>query len=506
MEFYMELIKQELNKDIIDSHLIFPSSLTTFQILEPDEEVNLQPDILYLCSINMISERQLERLKKSRRNFLLFSVDGSVPDSFHASNYLVCSADFSLIFHFANKITDIFCRYQKWLSSFEKLITDAAPYQALVDTALEMLPYPMAMMNSDHHVLAYSQVPENDDALFYCMKMGYGRPFLNIIARSNPTLEEIAEAGCIDTISKISQKRIRVCKVRTWDPSSPYFIGMHAPDANPFPESAVKLFDLVVKYLERLVHAHHQNRKNQELPATHILRYLVTTPATDNFACAELLNGSQLSAKGDFHLLGIEFSNALKFRTDYHTSLLNDIQPLIGQGACIAVNSRIAILLFGDCDLNAVLESLKFILVTNDATCACSSLYHDLYATGKIWSQLLFMLKNHDYSMQKNILHYEDYYVRHIISYLKKTFAPETLIHSAFYQLKTFDEKNQTDYLHTLIVYLQNDCNTNTTADILGVHRNSLLYRIRKTEEILGFVIEDSDERLDMLFSSYFVS
>ncbi|WP_054259560.1 PucR family transcriptional regulator [Propionispora sp. 2/2-37] len=51
----------------------------------------------------------------------------------------------------------------------------------------------------------------------------------------------------------------------------------------------------------------------------------------------------------------------------------------------------------------------------------------------------------------------------------------------------TYDKENHTHLLETLAVYLTENCNLVRTAERLYIHRNSLVYRIRKLEEVTGY-------------------
>jgi Sugar diacid utilization regulator len=50
-----------------------------------------------------------------------------------------------------------------------------------------------------------------------------------------------------------------------------------------------------------------------------------------------------------------------------------------------------------------------------------------------------------------------------------------------------YDKENHAHLLATLTVYLEENCNLVRTAERLYIHRNSLVYRIRKLEEITGY-------------------
>lgn len=69
------------------------------------------------------------------------------------------------------------------------------------------------------------------------------------------------------------------------------------------------------------------------------------------------------------------------------------------------------------------------------------------------------------------------------------------MLHPAIKRLVQHDRDNQTDFLHTLEVYLENDCNAQKCGRLLFLHRNSLVYRIHRIEEIAGCDLSDPTER-----------
>lgn len=50
--------------------------------------------------------------------------------------------------------------------------------------------------------------------------------------------------------------------------------------------------------------------------------------------------------------------------------------------------------------------------------------------------------------------------------------------------------------IHTLSVYLETHCQISETAKRLYVHRNTVIYRLEKCEELLGKSLKDADTTL----------
>lgn len=76
------------------------------------------------------------------------------------------------------------------------------------------------------------------------------------------------------------------------------------------------------------------------------------------------------------------------------------------------------------------------------------------------------------------------------------------LKHPGLAFLKEYDQNNNTEYYHTLFVYLRNERNQVRTAKDLFIHRNSCVYRLNKLHELLTDIdLDNSDTRQHLLLS-----
>lgn len=77
--------------------------------------------------------------------------------------------------------------------------------------------------------------------------------------------------------------------------------------------------------------------------------------------------------------------------------------------------------------------------------------------------------------------YYDDLAIYDLLTNVKNSYR----IHPGLSKLIEYDSENGTNYVTTLAVYLRNYKNLSQTADDLFLHRNTILYRLRKIEEIL---------------------
>lgn len=97
----------------------------------------------------------------------------------------------------------------------------------------------------------------------------------------------------------------------------------------------------------------------------------------------------------------------------------------------------------------------------------------------------------------------EDHAVAYMKSVLRNNLRTD-ISHRSLDILQDHDAKKGTEYYHTLGAYLLKDCDQTRTAEYLHIHRNSLIYRINRIQELLNIDLKDDELRFYILMS-YFI-
>ena len=84
---------------------------------------------------------------------------------------------------------------------------------------------------------------------------------------------------------------------------------------------------------------------------------------------------------------------------------------------------------------------------------------------------------------------------------MEKALECQSLIHPDIRKLKLLDDQNGSQYLETVLEFLLCGGNYTDTANRLGLHRNSLIYRISRIKEIITTDLDDITNKELMLFS-----
>ncbi|MBQ4045983.1 MAG: helix-turn-helix domain-containing protein, partial [Lachnospiraceae bacterium] len=72
----------------------------------------------------------------------------------------------------------------------------------------------------------------------------------------------------------------------------------------------------------------------------------------------------------------------------------------------------------------------------------------------------------------------------------------ETLIAEELQQLINYDRQNDTDYVATLRAFLKHDMNVVQTASALFIHRGTMIYRLKRIQELGNISFEDQEQML----------
>jgi hypothetical protein len=94
-----------------------------------------------------------------------------------------------------------------------------------------------------------------------------------------------------------------------------------------------------------------------------------------------------------------------------------------------------------------------------------------------------------------------DYGLYYIMDYISHSLEMRQLCSGNAILLKEYDKENETEYFKTYSMYLLNDRNIVHTANVLHIHRNTLMYRLEKIKRIISIDEEKANQRIHMLLS-----
>ncbi|NTW70821.1 MAG: hypothetical protein HGA49_01080 [Eubacteriaceae bacterium] len=181
----------------------------------------------------------------------------------------------------------------------------------------------------------------------------------------------------------------------------------------------------------------------------------------------------------------------------FYRNMLEKILPGSNSAVC---GNRVVVIFnptsdkaFSDAQLHGITELLK----QNGLICGLSDPFRDC-------SKLPLHLEQSEKALEfgrnegadQFVCHYSEYYLHHLLEAVDDLNLLASICHPSFEELKTYDEENKTNYINTLEVYIRCYNNAPQAAKALGIHRNTLDYRIKKIRDLLNLDLNERNNSL----------
>lgn len=187
--------------------------------------------------------------------------------------------------------------------------------------------------------------------------------------------------------------------------------------------------------------------------------------------------------------------------------LRKSVQQFYVRQLSVIQNDTLYILLYGiprKADKLPDDRQLQAILSKFNACCGVSNMFDNLLEINNYQTQAhdaLILGKSAD---PENRIHlYKNYYLPAIFSLHVSQMPVCNYVSPVITQIQQYDRAYSTDFSDTLKEYINNLCNATAAADALHIHRNSLMYRINKIEEITNVSLKDYKTFLHLIVSFY---
>ncbi|MFV0527788.1 MAG: PucR family transcriptional regulator [Lachnospiraceae bacterium] len=148
-------------------------------------------------------------------------------------------------------------------------------------------------------------------------------------------------------------------------------------------------------------------------------------------------------------------------------------------------------------DFGNSLSQLALIIREGLLKAGISNIYHDFSLTHHFYQQAALALQ---YGEAENSTPWCHHFQTHVLQYMMDKCSSEMpvdlLCPEKLCSLKQMDLDNETEFYHTLVIYLKNERRATQTAKELFIHRSTLFYRLARIAEILQMDLEDPTTRL----------
>lgn len=188
----------------------------------------------------------------------------------------------------------------------------------------------------------------------------------------------------------------------------------------------------------------------------------------------------------------------LRYLIQQITTILSNCMCINHRGYLTALFSRDDIQPFTAYETTKLSDFLEF----NQLFIALSYPFSNIADAPVYYSQALSIL-GQPLSAQSSpsILYYEDFYLTHILSQFQNQTLLQAAIHPDILRIQEYDRLHNTEYLHTLYCYFQNNRSASETSAFLHIHKSTFFYRLGKISELFDIDLKNSQHLFSYEFS-----
>jgi PucR family transcriptional regulator, proline-responsive transcriptional activator len=393
---------------------------------------------------------------------------------------------------------------QASLKLFDALLSEKG-LRHILDTGFKILGNPLLVFDAALTLIGYSPRTEiNDPTWQEVIEIGY----LSLeVVKTSHTLEavKILAENDVPLISRyFHEQRWLFCRITISD----RFIGMVGvmEYEKPIEEKESEIIQLVSRTVSCEMQKESFLGYSRGIADEFLIADLLSGRLSNRAIIQERVSSLALSVKENLYLIVIrDVKNSpenLKF--PYLRRLLENTlsgsMAVIYKGNIVLLISREKKKPLGKDELNSITGILKEVnLVGGISRC-----FHNIEDIREYYNQSSDAIKlglRLNKTMENLLFYYEDYAFYHLMDIAGSQKDLTSFCNPLFLDLIKYDRKNNTDFTRSLYSYLSNGNSTKESAFILGIHRNTMDYRINKIQEILNINLKDPNISWSLNFS-----
>ncbi|WP_459481077.1 PucR family transcriptional regulator [Clostridium saccharoperbutylacetonicum] len=218
----------------------------------------------------------------------------------------------------------------------------------------------------------------------------------------------------------------------------------------------------------------------------------------------ERIQSQNLNIKDDIYVLAVDIS---EFDKTYKTLqyFRNSFDEIIRDGKSVIYDNYIVIIIMRKSNLylsEREINEINSFCLEKKLSAGISKCFHDISELKFHFEQAVTaLLLNRKLRKTYKLSFYEEFTAEHMIDIASKNTNFKQFCNESLLKLIDYDKSNNTTFVSTLHEFLIQERNLAHTAKALHIHRNTLIYRINKIQEITDYNLDDSNYRFSLLFS-----
>lgn len=456
------------------------------------------PDIYYLCL--------RDRMEDSEETEDLLS------------NTIIINENIELEYLFT-EIQDIFFRINEWIQEMQEKVIHSDSLQSILDLSEPIIGNTINISDSALTLLAHTWNIEPDDTITLALiengfhpesslqKFREGKRFAVWDNSSGIIVNEHPNYCSYPTVGKVFKFH------------NTYFAHIvMVCDHRPLTPGLLDLFRILLDILQSFVKREWDSKSSVDHVYDSLLTDLLSGNLGSKTNLEERARHAGIPLTGPYQVLRIACSQEMQAPVGRMAQELGDMMPdswtLIYQQQLVVLD-RVKKNRSAE-DTEAFDRRMRSFLERYDAFCAASPEFANLKSMADAYEKASLALKysgrfygddlldRYEYSAENNrIYQYDDNLIFYLLGENERSQSiwKDSTYAQALRTLWEYDNQHNTDNLQLLYTYLRCERKATDASQLLHMHRNNVVYRINRIEELLGMSLDDDNVRLCLSLS-----
>ncbi|MDR0839520.1 MAG: helix-turn-helix domain-containing protein [Oscillospiraceae bacterium] len=393
-----------------------------------------------------------------------------------------------------NHVIEIFRKYRSWSSRMYMALSETNPFQAILDIAHEVFQCPMFIGSNNLQLHAITRQYSSEDVYYEWDTVKEILTFpLELMRRIKTKIDRLDDTSIKPIVFASYPEdnfrfpnQIQVNCFMSGQPWGKLYLYCYSPQIS---ESVLQLSRYVGDIFGDLL-----NKSENRIEGKYT-KYSSLVDLLDGKNVAELtvsaLQSVQWLETTQLVLLKIS-SDAAGFDEMPYYWLCDNIHAYAANDVVFPYkNSIIVILGVGQTRLSVLLNYIKQLIEFGDYHCGVSFPFDRLIDIPTFFLQADYAIRFSKSPEQEKIHDFKDFTFEGIVQVFREKCQWRDWALPSLLNLVYDDKQSGTENFRTLYAFLQNNSHIANTAKELFIHRNTLIYRLKKTQQILDVDIYD---------------
>lgn len=481
------------------------SSFRFAKLLTESEQL-LEPEVLYLGTMSTL----LKKLPLPSHAIILCTADNDAEPLKEINFNLVLIKEQIEISRIFNEIHDILTAHFHFIQGSEILLDTlihGKGIQHIIDIGSQILGNPITVGDPGVKLIAHSSncfLPGEDEWNEH-LKDGY----MPVDIISSPEFLKVHEQVNRSSVPVLLHKAFNlkqdsIAGKIMINNSAVAYLSVHLYN-RPFQKTDIEFVALLCDVISSEMQKEKLDRYAKGSIHESILVDLLNGDIKNSRALEERIKLLNLNLKDNLYVITIDLSHS-DIEAIQMNYLLHMLENMVPKSKAILYNGNIVILINSTKEKLINKNNIKFFmdfLNRNSLFGGVSRSFNNPLDISYYYKQ---SLKAIDLGMRSNkrevFFSYDEYVLFHLLDVCSEHVNLKEFCHPSLLKLIEYDSKNNSNFTYTLYIYLLNKGNQAESANILRIHRSTMIYRFEKIQGIMDINLSDS-HTMNYLYLSF---